>query len=105
MTPEDDKRISEEYGLTPELWRETLVSTGLFHEIHAPKQRIADVRHKQDARAMAKAKEMIALLERADVEICELLQQFGDEHANRWPPDILADIRALLERLKGGSHE
>ena len=80
MTEAEDKRISEEYGVTP----------GVVGEITKP---IAEA-----------SKEMLALLERAEDRItalCDALEVRGFEITG---PErrLAANIRTLLDSLKGG---
>ena len=97
MTEEEDKRISAEYGVTPGAWHDE--NAGMVYSVsHGPVAAIGDYDHDDaNARLMAASKEMVALLERALIKIrltpLGVYDRTGEE------------IAALLERLKGGSHE
>lgn len=131
LTPEQDAHICAEYGVSPGEWDydETGVNCGLpctpdgcheghpsgEFELHGPAWEdvnwpgLTPLTNEADARVMAASKPMVVLLERA-----EKVLNFGEARdvldrgvfaGNGDLSPLLADIRALLDGLKGGSNE
>ena len=110
LSPKEDERISREYGLTLGEWRlNEYDDVCCGHDPETGDEFLCNsVRLEGDARLIVASKEMLALLERAEDMtsqangIAHVSKRLGVAAALA---DLYADIRALLEGLKGDSHE
>ena len=115
MTPEEDKRISAEYGVTPGEWRvwddfPDQIDTGeggveIAHAVMPDGTRAAPEvlgETHANARLMAASKELVAELQRIVAAYHDIGE--GDD-ASLCFYLAIQNTDALLERLKGGSNE